>query len=532
MRTTGTYLIELLDAYGVDTVFGIPGVHTIELYRGLAASRIRHVTPRHEQGAGFMADGYARAGGKPGVCFVISGPGLTNIATALAQAYADSVPMLVISSVTASSTLGRGTGQLHELPDQRGLAAQVTAFSHTVREPAELPVLLAQAFAIFESARPRPVHLELPLDVLAASAEGSPAARRAAPCARAIPAAADLDRAAVLLAAARAPLILAGGGAREAAASLQQLAERLDAPVVMTVNGRGLVPPEHPLGLSFSASLPAIRALIAQADTVLAIGTELGQTDYDMYAEGGFAIPGTLIRLDLDAAQLTRNWPAEIALLGDAAAGCTGLLDRLPSAPVTRNGAARAAGARDAARAALSPGMTHDLALLAAARDALPDAMLVGDSTRLVYAGNLGYAAAAPSAWFNAATGYGALGYGLPAAIGAALARPDRPVLCLCGDGGLQFTLAELGTAVEAGVKLILLLLNNFGYGEIKSAMLAAGATPVGVDLHTPDFQALARAYGWSAEVLDRGEDLPDRLRAAAAAGHPILIEMREPGTA
>jgi len=529
MRTAATYLIELLEAYGVEIVFGIPGVHTIELYRGLAASRIRHITPRHEQGAGFMADGYARAGGRPGVCFVISGPGLTNIATAMAQAYADSVPMLVISSVNASVTLGRGTGQLHELPDQRGLAAQVTAFSHTVRDPGELPALLASAFALFESARPRPVHLELPLDVLAASAEDLPAAQPVVPIARAVPKAADLDRAAALLSAALSPLILAGGGARHAAPALRQLAERLDAPLVMSVNGRGLVPPDHPLGISFSASLPAIRALITEADTVLAIGTELGQTDYDMYAEGGFSIPGTLIRLDIDAGQPSRNCPAEVALLGDAAAGCAGLLDRLAAEPADRRGATRAAIACDAARRALSPGMTRDLALLTAARDTLPDAMLVGDSTRLVYAGNLGFAASAPSGWFNAATGYGALGYGLPAAIGAALARPDRPVLCLCGDGGLQFTLAELGTAIEAGIPLTLLLLNNFGYGEIKSAMLAAGVTPVGVDLHTPDFQALARAFGWSAELLDRAEDLPVRLRAAAAGTRPVLIELREP---
>jgi acetolactate synthase I/II/III large subunit len=528
VRTAGTYLIELLTAYGVETVFGIPGVHTIELYRGLAASPIRHITPRHEQGAGFMADGYARAGGKPGVCFVITGPGLTNIATAMAQAYADSIPMLVISSVNASATLGGGTGQLHELPDQSALAAQVTAFSRTVRDASELPALLARAFAVFESARPLPVHLELPLDVLGASAEGLPIPQRAAPAARQMPAPADLDRAAALLGAARFPLILAGGGARHAAPALRQLAERLDAPLVMSVNGRGLVPPDHPLGISFSASLPAIRALIAAADVVLAIGTELGQTDYDMYAEGGFAIPGTLIRLDIDAGQLSRNWPAEVALLGDAAAGCAGLLARLPPEPAERQGAARAANARETARRALSPGMARDIALLDVARDAVPDALLVGDSTRLVYAGNLGFAATAPSRWFNAATGYGALGYGLPAAIGAGLARPGQTVLCLCGDGGLQFTLAELGTAIEAGVPLILLLLNNYGYGEIKSAMLAAGATPVGVDLHTPDFQALARAYGWSAELLKRAQDLPARLRAAAAGTRPILIEMRE----
>src|SRR5215469_4568789 len=168
--TCGEALVTLLEGYGVEYVFGIPGVHTVELYRGLAASSIRHVTPRHEQGAGFMADGYARVTGKPGVCFIITGPGMTNIATAMAQAYADSIPMLVISSVNARRELGSGDGRLHELPSQRNVFAGLTAFSHTLLDAAELPQLLARAFAVFESARPRPVHIEIPLDVIVAPA--------------------------------------------------------------------------------------------------------------------------------------------------------------------------------------------------------------------------------------------------------------------------------------------------------------------------------------------------------------------------
>jgi acetolactate synthase I/II/III large subunit len=165
-RTCGEALVTLLETYGVEYVFGIPGVHTVELYRGLARSSIRHVTPRHEQGAGFMADGYARVTGKPGVCFIITGPGMTNIATAMAQAYADSIPMLVISSVNARSQLGNGDGRLHELPSQRDVFSGLAAFSHTLLDAAELPHVLARAFAVFESARPRPVHFEIPLDVI------------------------------------------------------------------------------------------------------------------------------------------------------------------------------------------------------------------------------------------------------------------------------------------------------------------------------------------------------------------------------
>ncbi|NPY60484.1 hypothetical protein DZ967_016660, partial [Pseudomonas aeruginosa] len=171
MTTCGEFLVKQLEAWGVETVFGIPGVHTVELYRGLPGSRIRHVTPRHEQGAGFMADGYARVTGKPGVCFIITGPGMTNILTAMAQAYADSIPMLVISSVNERARLAHGNGYLHEMPNQRNLVGNVCAFSHTLMSAEELPAVLARAFAVFDSERPRPVHIELPLDVITAPAE-------------------------------------------------------------------------------------------------------------------------------------------------------------------------------------------------------------------------------------------------------------------------------------------------------------------------------------------------------------------------
>ncbi|WP_244447184.1 thiamine pyrophosphate-binding protein, partial [Hoeflea sp. BAL378] len=164
--TVGEALVTLLEQAGVDTVFGIPGVHTIELYRGLAASSIRHVTPRHEQGAGFMADGYARVTGRPGVCFVITGPGLTNTLTAMAQARADSIPMLVISGVNATATLGKGLGHLHELPDQAGLAATVALWSHTLTDPAQLSAVLEQAFRVMTGGRPGPVHIEIPTNVM------------------------------------------------------------------------------------------------------------------------------------------------------------------------------------------------------------------------------------------------------------------------------------------------------------------------------------------------------------------------------
>ena len=203
--------MRLLEQYDVDTVFGIPGVHTLEIYRGLAASDIRHVSPRHEQGAAFMADGYARVAGKPGVCVLITGAGLTNAATPVAGAYHDSIPMLVVSSATASRDNGRGHGSLHDLPDQRAFMATITAESIDVRDPAELPEAFARAFEIFESRRPRPVHIGIPIDVLDLPA---PSFERLA--ARGTPPVADaalVERAVELLAGAERPMLLLGGGA-------------------------------------------------------------------------------------------------------------------------------------------------------------------------------------------------------------------------------------------------------------------------------------------------------------------------------
>ncbi len=519
--STGVYLTHLLRAYGVDTVFGIPGVHTVELYRGLAGSGIRHVTPRHEQGAGFMADGYARASRKPGVCFIISGPGMTNIATAMGQAFGDSVPMLVISTVNAHGRMGSGEGWLHELPNQQALVAGVSAFSRTIHRPEELAPALAQAFAVFDGARPRPVHLELPIDVMLAPAGHLPMPGRMARVSRPAPAAGVLQQAAAALSAARAPVILAGGGAVAAAAALRDLAEALDAPLVMTTNARGILPPDHPLGVSLSPSMAATRALIASADVVLGIGTEMGPTDYDFYEDGGFAIPGTFIRADIDAAQILRGPAPDLALTADARLTAEALLSAI-SPRKAGDGAARAATAK-AGRCDLPASTEGDLRLLELIRDTLPDALIVGDSTQLVYAGNTAFAAAQPGGYFNSATGFGTLGYGLPAAVGARLAG-DRPVVALSGDGGLQFVLGELASAAEARVPLVLMLHDNKGYGEIKSYMQAKNIPPLGVDILTPDLAAIAIACGWRVERPTTLSDLPAMLRRGVAGTGPTMI--------
>jgi len=282
--------------------------------------------------------------------------------------------------------------------------------------------------------------------------------------------------------------------------------------------------PAHPLAVPASPSLQTVRDKLAAADVVLALGTEIGRTDYDMYDRSPAAVPGRLIRIDIDPEQLRRGAEPALALVGDVGQGVAALLAILGEGRPAPVGAARAEAARKAARAELGADERAMLTFLEAVRDALPAAPVFGDSTQIIYAGNLCYAAPAPNCWFNASTGYGALGYGLPAAIGAARATAG-PVVCIAGDGGLQFTLTDLGTAVEERLPVILLVCNNRGYGEIKRYMEEHRITPVGVDLHTPDFVAIAHAYGAAGVRMDRPDSLPALLAESAARPGPTLIE-------
>ncbi|MCK9709695.1 5-guanidino-2-oxopentanoate decarboxylase [Pseudomonas syringae] len=527
MTTCGEFLVRQLSAWGVDTVFGIPGVHTVELYRGLPGSGIRHITPRHEQGAGFMADGYARVSGKPGVCFIITGPGMTNILTAMGQAYADSIPMLVISSVNERHRLGLGNGYLHELPNQRVMVAGVSAFSHTLMSVEELPAVLARAFAVFDSQRPRPVHIELPLDIIVASAAHMTLQPRQI-IDRPAPDPTAIARAATRLRSARRPLLLLGGGCVAAMEQVRELAARLDAPTALTINAKGLLPAGHPLLLGSNQSLMPVRQLALDADVVLAIGTELGETDYDVVFDGNFRIGGELIRIDIDAGQLTRNHPPSLAILSDATAAISALLAELPvrAANKASPGAQRTAVVQEQLAEGFSA-WAHYRKLFECVLEVLPEARFVGDSTQTVYSGNHLVELDSPRRWFNASTGYGTLGYGLPAAIGARLAEPSRAVISLMGDGGIQFTLPELASAVEARVGIIVLLWNNQGYGEIKRYMERRDITPLGVDIHTPDFLTIARGFGCMAERARDYQHLQALLREAPD-DRPLIIEIEE----
>jgi acetolactate synthase-1/2/3 large subunit len=529
--TCAELLIRLLrDTYGLDTVFGIPGVHTIELYRSLEggdAAGIRHVSPRHEQGAGFMADGYARATGRPGVCFIITGPGMTNIATAMGQALADSIPMLVISSVNRRATLGMGQGRLHELPSQQQLIAGVSRFSHTLLDPCQLPEVLARAFAVFRSERPGPVHIEIPIDLFDAPV-ATPSHWLAPTLYRPAPDPQGLAQAVEWLTAAERPLVLLGGGCVDAPDAARQLVERLDAPTVTTINAKGLLGQHHPLDLGANAALLALRELAANADVILAVGTELGETDYDVVFDEGFALTGRLIRIDLDAQQLVRNQTLALGLVGDAGRSLELLVDRLPHL-MQKGGRERTALVLAKLDLANDPAFAPFVPLYAALATALPEAILVGDSTAPVYAGNHLVSQPAPRRYFNASTGYGTLGYGLPAAIGAQLGQPALPVVALVGDGGVMFTLSELATAVEERLPVVVLLWHNAGYEEIRRFMDAHGVEHLGVDLKAPDFLTLARGFG----CLGTRVDSPTSLSAALASrplDGPMLIEVDATG--
>ena len=525
--SVGEALVAYLEARDVSVVFGIPGVHTVEMYRGLGQSRLHHVTPRHEQGAGFMADGYARSSGKPGVAFVITGPGMTNILTAMGQALADSIPMLVVSSVNSADTLGKGLGYLHELPDQHALCAKVAISSHHVESVEALYPALDAIFNSLQTQRPGPHHIQVPINVFGQVFTDSIPAIEAPK--KAILDTAAADEACVRLTAAKRPIIVVGGGSKAAAPDITKLSELLNAPVVHTINARGQMY-DHPLCVPASPSLSAVRDLFAQADVVLAIGTEFGSTDYDMYVTGTMPEMAQLIRIDIDADQLYRH-PVDLAICGAAQDYVPALLDGMRQSQVLPDwGGSKVAEVRNAARAELGPDYEHSLTMVEIIRDAVPGAIIVGDSTQPIYAANLYYDHDSPGGWFNSSGGFGTLGYAIPAAIGAALGEPGRPVVCLIGDGGAQFTLPELMTAIDEKLPITFVIWNNHAYLEIAVAMRKADVTVVGCHPTPPNFEGIAAA---NYMAFEKSENTVEALRTALKLRNehdgPIMIEILAP---
>ena len=523
--TCGEALMHLLGDYGVDAVFGIPGEHTLEFYRGIESSRVRHVLTRHEQGAGFMADGYGRVTGKPGVCTLITGPGVTNCTTPLAQAYADSVPMLLISSANRSESLGKGWGCLHEITDQSAVTAPLTAFSAMVRTPDEIPELIAQAFTVFHSRRPRPVHISVPLDLLGLPVEGGWTAR--VPPQRPVASPAAIDSAASLLAAARRPVILVGGGAQDAGDCVRRLCERLDAAVISSNAGKGVVPESHPLSLGGGLITKAIRDFLETADVVLSIGCEISETDS---FEDYLTINGELIRIDLDSSKFNDLYPATVAVQGDAGPSVEAIVRSLERRPVKADKGT--AESLDAVRTRQAADLTaverQHAKLLLELRSLLPpDTIMFGDIAQLVYTGSAVMPTDFPRTWFYPA-GLGTLGCALPGAIGAKIALPDRPVMVLVGDGGFLFTIQELATAVEEALAIPIVLWNNDSLAMIRDGMIKRGISQIGVNPKNPDFMKIAEGFGCHGVRPDSLASFASAADKALQASVPTVIEIRE----
>jgi thiamine pyrophosphate-dependent acetolactate synthase large subunit-like protein len=541
--TGGELAVRSLAAHGVELVFGIPGTHNLELYAHFERCGIRHASPRHEQGAGYAADGYARASGRPGVAVTTAGPAAMNIAAAAGQAQSDSVPLLVLAPGMPRAHPAASSGYLHEMPSQQRAMSGVVERSVRVMSHAELGREVADAFAAFRSRRPRARYVEVPLDLLAEAAEAevpvAPDVPPQPPSARAV------AEAAALLRGAERPGVIAGGGAAGAADALLALAGRLGAPVITTANGKGTIPDDHPLALGARINYAPVRAWLESCDVVLAVGTELGESD--LWGPP-LALSGRLVRVDVDPAQAHSNNVAAVAVVADARTALESLADALSAVPArgaaaqtgasaapTGSSAAPTSGPRRAAevRAALEPELRRQAApwleWLAAIDGVLGrDSIVAGDSAMCCYYGALAALPARRPRSFLYPAGFGTLGYAVPAATGAALACPDRRVLALSGDGGIMFTLPELAAAAALRLALPVVVFVNEGYGEIRKEMVEAGNAPVGVDLPPPDLPAAARALGCAGTHAADPQALASEISAAFERRAPTLITVPE----
>ncbi|WP_342643266.1 5-guanidino-2-oxopentanoate decarboxylase [Rhodoligotrophos ferricapiens] len=526
-QSTGEALVSLLEGYGFEQAFGIPGVHNVEFYRALPRSSIRHVLPRHEQGAGFMADGYGRVTGKPAVCFTITGPGLTNILTAIGEAYADSAPMLVISSTLDLPDLGQARGRLHEMIDQLGAARNVAGFAAIATSSADVPDVIARAITAIRSGRPQPAYVEIPIDVLKSPVEGDWEPRALAGLPQPDPAL--IDRAAEFLLKAERPIMVLGGGSVRASEEARRIAEMVGAAVVTTIAGKGVVATDHPLCLGANMVDARIQKLLSEADVVLAVGTELAETDFWLDGEN-IQFRGALIRVDVDPQKIAFPHSAAIAILSDAKAALEGLLaaiGRHGEAPKSRITPSWVSGLRSEVEANESDSRKMHRKVLEVIRRALPDdTIVVSDETQLAYSANQVFPMNVPASWCHP-IGFGTLGYGLPAAIGAKLGAPDRPVALITGDYSFQYCCPELGTAAEAGLCLPIILWNSESLAEIHDDMVKKGIKPNAVTLQNPDFPALAKAFNCRGLRANSLSELESAIKEALTVSVPTLIEFR-----
>ncbi len=518
----GFAVLKTLRNYGVDAIFGIPGTHNLEFYRHLVPLGIRPVTTRHEQGAGYGADGWAQQSGLPGVVITTSGPGLLNALSAAGTAYCESRPLIILSPGVPQGGEFADIGSLHETKDPTAAVGAIVEWSRRVHSAAEAVQAVHDAFELFRYGRPRPVHIEVPLNVLEGASNCPVELLEARPVrAGRAAGAAELAKAAELLRGAARPVILAGGGSIRAGAGLAALAELLQAPVVTTLNGKGALAESHALSLGSDIRLPAAQELCNGADVLLVIGSKVGESEL----WGGTLTPrGIVIRLDILASQAHKNVPSDVTLIGDAAVIVPQLAAEL--AGLQRDAADLADVRKTLRRQAreLSPVLSR---IAEEAASALPANSIVGgDSSQITYLGTASFIPQELPHSLLYTPAYATLGYGLPASIGAKIAAPERPVVCILGDGALMFAIQELMTAVEQGLDLVVVCVDNGGYAEIRANEEDRNIAPVGVDLAQPDWAALGTAFGGTGHRLAHASDFAPALAGALERGGLHLIHV------
>jgi acetolactate synthase-1/2/3 large subunit len=524
--TTADGIVAAMERCGVRTVFGIPGLHISHLYEALSkTSGIRHVLMRHEQGAGFAADGYARVSGEAGVCVTTTGPGATNTLTPLMEAYADSIPVVVLAGQIDADLIGLEKGLLHEISDQAAMFEPVTKRAERPRTAAAVTQSVAVALADATAGRPRPCYVELPTDLLAAEQTAWLLEPEIAPS-PAIDAAA-VGCGAVILGGARRPVIVAGGGAlwNEAPAAIVKLAELLSAPVLTTVQGNGVIDGRHPLSAGcINPDTGGAPWLLGQADAVLVVGSQL---DGDSTTRWTLPLPG-LVRIDIDPTEITRNYAPAVAIIGDAQTATTAITAELAD---TRSewGAAAAERARQLTWDSVGPAFAAEVEMMRSLRQAAPDDTIMVSDQGIVNSW---------TAWFWPAYqprsqlfpwGGATLGYGLPAAIGAAAAAPAQPILLMAGDGGFMFTANELATCAKYGLNITIVVANNSGYGSIAYGHRSAFGHDGDTALLNPDFVALSASFGIPAHRVHDLADVAAHVDAGLQETGPSLIEVDAP---
>jgi acetolactate synthase-1/2/3 large subunit len=517
--TGGEALAKALAHEGARVVFGLPGV---QLYGAVAGIRdepgLRFVTTRHEQATTYMADGYARAGGGFGVALVVPGPGLFNAAAGLSTAYAASSPVLLVAGQVPAAYIGRRVGVLHEVDDQLEALRGVTKWRQAVRDAKDVAPVVHEAVVQLRSGRPRPVAIEIPPDTLEQETDVELAAPAPAP--RPVPAAADLDRAAAMLLAAARPIVYAGGGvhASDAHAALAAVAAHLEAGVVQTGEGKGAV--SDASDLSLGAALwkdSPLRGYLDAADVVLAVGTRL--------AVAGLQAAQPVIQVDVDPEEIGRNHPKTVGLVGDARATLEALLERLrrePPRPTRRVERERVR----AAVAAVAREAEPPAAILRSLRAGIPeDAIVVPDMTQVGYHTRPFWPVYHPRTYFTSSYS-GNLGFAFPTALGAKVARPDRAVVSLSGDGGFLFNAQELATAAQHGISVVAVVFNDQAYGNVARDLDEDWGGKFASELHNPDFVRLAESFGVTGWRATTPEELGTLVRRALDLDRPALVEM------